>query len=172
MSTPTAGATRPRAARSVAWAREATERGAGEILLTSMDRDGTADGYDLELTRAVADAVTVPVIASGGAGVLEHLSEGILEGSADAVLCASIFHYGTYTVRQAKDHLRKAGIPIRSGVAQAEPEACGRETPLRTDIACLSAQRGGIHSEGRKVPNPWEDAGGCFRRGLFRTPRR
>ena len=98
---------------SVAWAREATERGAGEILLTSMDRDGTADGYDLELTRAVADAVTVPVIASGGAGVLEHLSEGILEGRADAVLCASIFHYGTYTVRQAKNHLREAGIPIR-----------------------------------------------------------
>jgi imidazole glycerol-phosphate synthase subunit HisF len=98
---------------AVAWAREATERGAGEILLTSMDRDGTADGYDLELTRAVADAVTVPVIASGGAGVLEHLSEGILEGGADAVLCASIFHYGTYTVHQAKDHLRKAGIPVR-----------------------------------------------------------
>jgi cyclase len=98
---------------SVAWAREATERGAGEILLTSMDRDGTADGYDLELTRAVADAVTVPVIASGGAGVLEHLSEGILEGRADAVLCASIFHYGTYTVRQAKNHLCKAGIPVR-----------------------------------------------------------
>src|SRR5438045_8154855 len=88
---------------AVAWAREATERGAGEILLTSMDRDGTADGYDLELTRAVAETVTVPVIASGGAGVLEHLSEGILEGRADAVLCASIFHYGTYTVRQAKD---------------------------------------------------------------------
>ncbi len=98
---------------AVAWAREATERGAGEILLTSMDRDGTADGYDLELTRAVADAVTVPVIASGGAGVLDHLSDGILEGGADAVLCASIFHYGTYTVRQAKDHLREAGIPVR-----------------------------------------------------------
>jgi cyclase len=98
---------------AVAWAREGARRGAGEILLTSMDRDGTADGYDLELTRAVADAVTVPVIASGGAGVLEHLSEGILEGRADAVLCASIFHYGTYTVRQAKNHLRKAGIPIR-----------------------------------------------------------
>jgi len=98
---------------AVAWAREATERGAGEIMLTSMDRDGTADGYDLELTRAVADAVSVPVIASGGAGVLEHLSEGILDGGADAVLCASIFHYGTYTVRQAKDHLREAGIPVR-----------------------------------------------------------
>src|SRR6476661_156303 len=100
---------------AVAWAREATERGAGEILLTSMDRDGTADGYDLELTRAVADAVTVPVIASGGAGVLEHLSEGITEGGADAVLCASIFHYGTYTVGEAKQHLRRAGIPVRSG---------------------------------------------------------
>jgi imidazole glycerol-phosphate synthase subunit HisF len=98
---------------AVTWAREATERGAGEILLTSMDRDGTADGYDLELTRAVADAVTVPVIASGGAGVLDHLSAGIREGGADAVLCASIFHYGTYTVRQAKDHLREAGIPVR-----------------------------------------------------------
>jgi cyclase len=99
---------------AVAWAREATERGAGEILLTSMDRDGTADGYDIELTRAVADAVGVPVIASGGAGVLSHLSAGILEGGADAVLCASIFHYGTYTVRQAKEHLRDAGIPVRA----------------------------------------------------------
>jgi len=98
---------------AVAWAREATERGAGEILLTSMDRDGTADGYDLDLTRAVADAVSVPVIASGGAGVLEHLSAAILEGGADAVLCASIFHYGTYTVRQAKDRLSEAGIPVR-----------------------------------------------------------
>src|SRR3954452_5795126 len=98
---------------AVAWPREAAERGAGEILLTSMDRDGTADGYDLELTRAVADAVGVPVIASGGAGVLDHLSAGISEGGADAVLCASIFHYGTYTVRQAKDHLREAGIPVR-----------------------------------------------------------
>jgi imidazole glycerol-phosphate synthase subunit HisF len=110
----THGGRHPAAGReAVAWAREATERGAGEILLTSMDRDGTADGYDLELTRAVADAVSVPVIASGGAGVLEHLSAAILEGGADAVLCASIFHYGTYTVRQAKDHLRDASIPVR-----------------------------------------------------------
>ena len=110
----THGGRHPAAGReAVAWAREAAERGAGEILLTSMDRDGTADGYDLELTRAVADAVPVPVIASGGAGVLEHLSEGILEGGADAVLCASIFHYRTYTVRQAKDHLSGAGIPVR-----------------------------------------------------------
>jgi imidazole glycerol-phosphate synthase subunit HisF len=98
---------------AVAWAREATERGAGEVLLTSMDRDGTTDGYDLELTRAVADAVTVPVIASGGAGELRHLSEGIIEGGADAVLCASIFHYGKHTVGEAKEHLRAAGIPVR-----------------------------------------------------------
>jgi cyclase len=92
---------------------EATERGAGEVLLTSMDRDGTSDGYDIELTRAVADAVGVPVIASGGAGELRHLSEGIVEGRADAVLCASIFHYGTHTVLEAKEHLRAADIPVR-----------------------------------------------------------
>jgi cyclase len=98
---------------AVAWAREATERGAGEILLTSMDRDGTTDGYELELTRAVADAVGVPVIASGGAGELDHLSEAIAEGGADAVLCASIFHYGIFRVRDAKHHLREAGIPVR-----------------------------------------------------------
>jgi imidazole glycerol-phosphate synthase subunit HisF len=98
---------------AVAWAREATERGAGEVLLTSMDRDGTTEGYELELTRAVADAVSVPVIASGGAGELRHLSEAITEGGADAVLCASIFHYGTYTVREAKEHLRDTGIPVR-----------------------------------------------------------
>jgi cyclase len=98
---------------AVAWAREAIERGAGEVLLTSMDRDGTTEGYDLALTRALADAVDVPVIASGGAGKLSHLSEGILEGGADAVLCASIFHYGTHTVREAKEHLAEAGIPVR-----------------------------------------------------------
>jgi imidazole glycerol-phosphate synthase subunit HisF len=98
---------------AVAWAREASERGAGEMLLTSMDRDGTADGYELELTRAVADAVAVPVIASGGAGELEHLSAGVLEGGADAVLVASMFHYGKHTVHEAKEHLRAAGIPVR-----------------------------------------------------------
>jgi len=98
---------------AVAWAREATERGAGEVLLTSMDRDGTTQGYELELTRAVADAVSVPVIASGGAGELRHLSEAIQTGGADAVLCASIFHYGTYSVREAKEHLRESGIPVR-----------------------------------------------------------
>ena len=78
-----------------------------------MDRDGTTDGYDLELTRAVADAVAVPVIASGGAGELDHLSAAIVEGGADAVLCASIFHYGTHTVREAKEHLAASGIPVR-----------------------------------------------------------
>jgi len=98
---------------AVTWAEEATRRGAGEILLTSMDRDGTTIGYDLELTRAVSDAVSVPVIASGGAGELDHLSEGVLEGGADAVLCASIFHYGKYKVAEAKAHLEAAGIPIR-----------------------------------------------------------
>jgi imidazole glycerol-phosphate synthase subunit HisF len=98
---------------AVEWAREGTERGAGEILLTSMDRDGTEDGYELGLTRAVADAVDVPVIASGGAGNLDHLVEAVEEGHADAVLCASIFHYGSYTVREAKERMRAAGIPVR-----------------------------------------------------------
>jgi cyclase len=98
---------------AVAWAREAVELGAGEVLLTSMDRDGTNDGYDLELTKAVADAVSVPVIASGGAGTLDHLSEAITDGGADAVLCASIFHYGTYTIHQAKEQMASAGIPVR-----------------------------------------------------------
>jgi imidazole glycerol-phosphate synthase subunit HisF len=98
---------------AIEWAREGAERGAGEILLTSMDRDGTKDGYDIELTRAVADAVDIPVIASGGAGRLEHLSEAISEAHADAVLCASIFHYGEYRVQEAKEHLRDAGIPVR-----------------------------------------------------------
>jgi imidazole glycerol-phosphate synthase subunit HisF len=97
---------------AVAWAREGTERGAGEILLTSMDRDGTQDGYDLALTRAISGVVDVPVIASGGAGELDHLVDGI-EAGADAVLCASIFHYGRYTVAQAKDRLTAAGIAVR-----------------------------------------------------------
>jgi cyclase len=96
----------------VEWAREGVERGAGEILLTSMDRDGTNDGYDLELTRAVAEAVAVPVIASGGAGTLEHLAAA-LQAGADAALAASIFHYGTFRVREAKEHLLAAGIAVR-----------------------------------------------------------
>ncbi|HZK49486.1 MAG TPA: imidazole glycerol phosphate synthase subunit HisF [Thermoleophilia bacterium] len=98
---------------AVEWAREAVRRGAGEILLTSMDRDGTKDGYDLELTRAVAQAVEVPVIASGGAGTLDHLAQVILETGADAVLAASIFHYGEFTVRQAKERMAAAGVPVR-----------------------------------------------------------
>jgi imidazole glycerol-phosphate synthase subunit HisF len=98
---------------AVGWAKEAVERGAGEVLLTSMDRDGTSDGYDIELTRAVADAVAVPVIASGGAGELAHLSEAIAAGGADAVLCASIFHYGQHRVREAKERLAADGIPVR-----------------------------------------------------------
>jgi imidazole glycerol-phosphate synthase subunit HisF len=98
---------------AVEWAREGVERGAGEILLTSMDRDGTEDGYELELTRRVAEAVDVPVIASGGAGTLDHLVQAIETGGADAVLAASIFHYGTYSIQQAKERLREAGIPVR-----------------------------------------------------------
>jgi cyclase len=95
------------------WATKMAELGAGEILLTSMDRDGTKDGYDLRLTRAIADAVRIPVIASGGVGNLEHLYEGIVEGRADAVLAASIFHYREYTIRQAKEYLRDRGISVR-----------------------------------------------------------
>jgi imidazole glycerol-phosphate synthase subunit HisF len=98
---------------AVAWARQMAEFGAGEILLTSMDRDGTKIGFDLELTRAVSDAVPVPVIASGGVGALEHLSEGIRIGRADAVLAASIFHYGEFTVGQAKALMARDGIPVR-----------------------------------------------------------
>ncbi len=98
---------------AVAWARRMQALGAGEILLTSMDRDGTKSGFDLALTRAVAEAVDVPVIASGGVGNLEHLAEGILEGKADAVLAASIFHYGEYTVRQAKELMASKGIEVR-----------------------------------------------------------
>jgi cyclase len=91
------------------------ELGAGEILLTSMDRDGTRDGFDLELTRAVADRVPIPVIASGGVGTLEHLYEGVAIGGADAVLAASIFHFGEFTVGQARDYLRARGVPVREG---------------------------------------------------------
>ena len=98
---------------AIDWAREGVALGAGEILLTSMDRDGTEDGYELELTRRVADAVAVPVIASGGAGAPEHLVDAVHRGGADAVLCASIFHYGQYTVREAKECMRRAGIPVR-----------------------------------------------------------
>lgn len=98
---------------AVEWARRGCDLGAGEILLTSMDRDGTKVGYDLELTRAIADAVSVPVIASGGVGTLAHMYEGLTEGGADAVLAASIFHFKEFTIREAKEYLAKKGIPIR-----------------------------------------------------------
>ncbi|MDO8607532.1 MAG: imidazole glycerol phosphate synthase subunit HisF [Phaeospirillum sp.] len=98
---------------AVDWARRMVAYGAGEILLTSMDRDGTKQGFNIPLTRAVADAVTVPVIASGGVGTLDHLVEGIRDGHATAVLAASIFHFGTYTIAEAKAHMRQAGIPVR-----------------------------------------------------------
>lgn len=98
---------------AVRWAVEMAERGAGEILLTSMDRDGTKSGFDLALTRAVSDAVGVPVIASGGVGNLQHLTDGVTQGGADAVLAASIFHYGEFTVRQAKEFMRERGIAVR-----------------------------------------------------------
>jgi imidazole glycerol-phosphate synthase subunit HisF len=102
---------------AVAWAREAVQRGAGEVLLTSMDRDGTTDGYELDLTRAVTDAVGVPVIASGGAGELSHLVDAVVDGGADAVLAASIFHYGKFTVAEAKRAMREAGIAVRDASA-------------------------------------------------------
>lgn len=98
---------------AIEWAKQGAQLGAGEILLTSMDRDGTKDGYEVELTRSVADAVSIPVIASGGAGTLEHLSEAIVRGGADAVLCASIFHYGEFTIREAKEIMAGDGIPVR-----------------------------------------------------------
>ncbi len=98
---------------AVEWARQAQRLGAGEILLTSMDRDGTRNGFDLALTRAIAEAVDIPIIASGGVGTLEHLAEGVLQGHADAVLAASIFHYGEHTVREAKEYLRDRGIEVR-----------------------------------------------------------
>jgi cyclase len=109
----THGGRRPTELDAVAWAAEVAEWGAGEILLTSMDRDGTRAGFDLELTRAVVEAVPVPVIASGGVGTLQHLVEGVVEGGADAVLAASIFHYGQHTVAEAKSALAAAGVVVR-----------------------------------------------------------
>jgi cyclase len=109
----THGGRKPTGIDALDWARRMESAGAGEILLTSMDRDGTRDGFDLALTRAVADGVGVPVIASGGVGKLEHMAEGVLEGRADAVLAASVFHFGDFTVRQAKEHMRSRGIEVR-----------------------------------------------------------
>jgi len=108
-----AGGRVPTGIDAVEWAAEAARRGAGEILLTSMDRDGTRDGFDCALTRAVARAVPIPVIASGGVGCLEHFAQGIIEGEADAVLAASVFHFGELTIRQVKEYMRSQGIPVR-----------------------------------------------------------
>ncbi len=107
------GGTKPTGRDAVEWAKEAVRRGAGALLPTSMDADGTRAGYDLPMTRAIADAVEVPVIASGGAGTLEHLYQAIVDGHADAVLVASIAHYGTYTIRQMKEYLKERGVPVR-----------------------------------------------------------
>jgi imidazole glycerol-phosphate synthase subunit HisF len=114
----THGGRKPTPLDAVAWAVEGVRRGAGEILLTSMDRDGTKDGYDVPLVRAIADAVPVPVIASGGVGTLDHLRQGIVEGHADAVLAASIFHFGEFTVPQAKALLAQHGIEVRTPFAE------------------------------------------------------
>ncbi|MCA2000003.1 MAG: imidazole glycerol phosphate synthase subunit HisF, partial [Hyphomicrobiales bacterium] len=107
------GGRSPTGIEVIEYARAVADLGAGEILLTSMDRDGTKAGFDLALTRAVADAVTIPVVASGGVGTLDHLVEGVLDGHASAVLAASIFHYGTYSIREAKAHMARAGIAMR-----------------------------------------------------------
>ncbi len=109
----THGGRNPKGINAVEWAKYMEELGAGEILLTSMDRDGTKDGYDLELTRYIAEAVSIPVIASGGVGNLEHIYEGLVKGKADAALAASIFHYREYTIREAKEYLKAKGVPVR-----------------------------------------------------------
>ncbi|MDQ2076563.1 imidazole glycerol phosphate synthase subunit HisF [Marinimicrobium sp. ABcell2] len=109
----THGGRKPTGIDAVEWAKRMTAYGAGEILLTSMDRDGTKNGFDLKLTRAISDAVSVPVIASGGVGNLQHLADGVLEGNADAVLAASIFHFGEYSVPEAKQYMRERGIEVR-----------------------------------------------------------
>ena len=109
----THGGRKPTGLDAVEWARKMVENGAGEILLTSMDRDGTKIGFDIKLTRAIAEAVSVPVIASGGVGTLEHLAEGILQGKADAVLAASIFHFAEYSVHEAKQYMAESGIEVR-----------------------------------------------------------
>jgi imidazole glycerol-phosphate synthase subunit HisF len=119
------GGRTPTGIDALEWAQRAAELGAGEFMLTSMDRDGTLDGYDLELTRAVSRAVGIPVIASGGVGTLQHLADGLTLGEADAVLAASIFHYGTYSIAEAKEHLAAQGIPVRP--PESVEDAVGRQ---------------------------------------------
>jgi imidazole glycerol-phosphate synthase subunit HisF len=109
----THGGRKPTGLDAIEWAKKVESLGAGEILLTSMDRDGTKAGFDLALTRAISDAVNIPVVASGGVGNLQHLADGVIEGRADAVLAASIFHYGEYTVREAKEYMRERGVEVR-----------------------------------------------------------
>jgi cyclase len=107
------GGSKPTGVDAIAWAREAEERGAGEILLTSMETDGTKAGFDIPITRAISEAVSIPVVASGGVGTLEHFYDGFAFGKADACLAASVFHYGEFTVRQVKEYLARRGIPVR-----------------------------------------------------------
>jgi len=121
------GGRTPEGHDAIEWCKRMADLGAGEILLTSMDRDGTRQGYELELTRRVADAVPIPVIASGGVGVLDHLAEGLTTGGADAVLAASIFHYGEHTIAEAKAHLRSRGVRVRP--ADADADLAPPETP-------------------------------------------
>ena len=138
---------------AVEWAREAVERGAGEILLTSMDRDGTNDGYDIALTRAVSEAVAVPVIASGGAGELDHLVDALRAG-ADAALCASIFHYGRYRVAEAKAHLAAAGVAVRGLAGQGLAGCCALGRPAWRVVSADSRDRG----EGAAGPTGGDEA--------------
>ncbi|MFQ5467530.1 MAG: imidazole glycerol phosphate synthase subunit HisF, partial [Kiloniellaceae bacterium] len=119
----THGGRTPTGLDAIAWCQRVAALGAGEILLTSMDRDGTKQGYDIELTRAVADAVPVPVIASGGVGTLEHMAAGLGQGRASAVLAASIFHFGTFTIAEAKAYLARAGVPVRPPVAAVRAQS-------------------------------------------------
>src|SRR5450631_2753196 len=119
----THGGRKPTGLDAIDYAREVVSLGAGEILLTSMDRDGTKSGYDVALTRTIADAVTVPVIASGGVGTLDHLVEGIRDGHASAVLAASIFHFGEFTIAEAKEHMARAGLPVRRDASPGAPAA-------------------------------------------------
>ena len=146
------GGRTPTGIDAIEWAARAAELGAGEFMLTSMDRDGTLDGYDLELTRAVAREVGVPVIASGGVGTLEHLAAGLTEGEADAVLAASIFHYGTYTIAEAKEYLAARGVPVRPvAVAGPGPHA-GDAASDAVSGPCASTWPGRTARTGRGWP--------------------